>query len=234
MSRGPGHENDSDRVMHAWQRLHFALGAAGIGTWHLDLRTGVATYDESLNRIFGLPAVETQTPLAERLTSIHPDDRQRVTDAIDAAIAQRAEFTLEFRVVRPDGSIRWLRDRGRVVVDDDATPLVATGAVMDITERHKLEEHDHMLADVTQAFASAVDYDRTLASVASSLVPRFAATCCVHLRDDDDIRVVTCAGEARLVPPDSQVAGVIDTSTAVTGRHVLILPLRGRANAFGA
>ena len=234
MSRGPGKENDSDRVMHAWQRLHFALGAAGIGTWHLDLRTGVATYDESLNRIFGLPAVETQTPLDERLTSIHPDDRQRVRETIDAAIAKRAEFTLEFRVVRPDGSIRWLRDRGRIVVDEDATPLVATGAVMDISERHKLEEHDRMLADATEAFASAGDYDRTLASVASSLVPRFAAACCAHFRDGDDIRMVSCAGDARLVPSDQQVAGVIESSTAVTGRQILILPLRGRTNAFGA
>src|SRR5688572_4245107 len=101
--RDPELPDDTDRVMHAWQRLHFALSAAGIGTWHLDLRTGIATYDESLNRIFGLPAVETQTPLNERLTSIHQADRPGVKAAIDNAIAQRSEFTLEFRVVRPDG-----------------------------------------------------------------------------------------------------------------------------------
>jgi PAS domain-containing protein len=101
MSRATPEQADSDRVTHAWQRLHFALSAAGIGTWHLDLRTGVATYDESLNRIFGLPAIETQTPLDERLTSIHPADRGGVKVSIDDAIARRAEFTVEFRIVRP-------------------------------------------------------------------------------------------------------------------------------------
>jgi PAS domain S-box-containing protein len=131
---------DVEPASHAWQRLHFALGAAGIGTWHLDLRTRIATYDESLNRIFGLPAVETRTPLDARLTRIHPGDRARVQAAIDDAIARRAEFTLEFRILRPDGSVRWLRDRGRIVGDGDGTPAVATGAVMDVTEQRRLEE----------------------------------------------------------------------------------------------
>src|SRR5688572_12366276 len=166
---------DDDPVRHAWQRLNFALAAAGIGTWHLDLGTGVATYDGSLNRILGLPAVETQSSLEARLASIHPDDRARVQAVIDHAIAGRGEFTLEFRVLRPDGTIRWLRDRGRVVVDDGGAPLVATGAVMDITEQRRFEEHDRMLADATQAFASTVDPETTLASVVAGLVPRFAA-----------------------------------------------------------
>jgi PAS domain S-box-containing protein len=143
--RDPEPSDDDTPMMHAWQRLHFALSAAGIGTWHLDLRTGIATYDESLNRIFGLPAVETQTPLDERLTSIHAADRPAVRAAIDDAIARRSEFSLEFRVVRPDGVVRWLRDRGRIVLDDDGTPVAATGAVMDVTERREQEEHNEAL-----------------------------------------------------------------------------------------
>jgi PAS domain S-box-containing protein len=229
-----GRPDDADAVGHAWERLHFALGAAGIGTWHLDLRTGVATYDESLNRIFGLPAVETQTSLEDRLARVHQDDRARVKAVIDDAIRRHGEFTLEFRVVRPDGTTRWLRDRGRIVVDDQGSPLVATGAVMDITERRKLEEHDRMLADATQAFASAVEAESTLAAVAAGLVPRFAAACCVHLRSDGDIRLVQSAGDAQLTPSERQVATVIDTSTAITGPDLLVLPLRGRGVALGA
>ena len=225
---------DRDRVKLAWQRLHFALGAAGIGTWHLDLRTGVATYDESLNRIFGLEGVETQTPLEARLSSIHPADRARVTAVIDDAIARRADFALEFRIVRPDGAVRWLRDRGRIVVDERDAPIAATGAVMDITEQRKIEEHDRMLADATQAFSSATDDDAVLASLAASLVPLFAATCSVHLRDGDEVRLVRCEGQAQLAATDRQVAEVMATATAVTGPHLLVLPMRGRAAAFGA
>jgi PAS domain S-box-containing protein len=234
MTQRPLARPDADAVGHAWQRLHFALGAAGIGTWHFDLRTGVATYDESLNRIFGLPAVETQTSLEDRLARVHQDDRARVKAVIDDAIRRHGEFTVEFRVVRPDGTLRWLRDRGRVVIDEQGAPLVATGAVMDITEHRKLEEHDRMLADATQAFASAADPESTLAAVAAGLVPRFAATCCAYLYDEGDVRLVHCAGDPQLAPSERQVAGVIDTSTAISGLDLLVLPLRGRGVAFGA
>jgi PAS domain S-box-containing protein len=236
MTDGPSLDTASDleHVRHAWRRLHFALGAAGIGTWHLDLRTGTATYDENLNRIFGLQSAETQTPLAARLTRIHPDDRDRVEITMNEAIAARKEFALEFRVVRPDGSVRWLRDRGRIVLDDEGTAIAATGAVMDVTEQRKLEEHDRMLAEATHAFASSLDADETLAAIARVLVPRFATTCCVHVREGDGVRMVHCAGTAPLAPNDAQVAEVIRTATPISHPGLVIRPLRGRASAFGA
>src|SRR3954468_12663647 len=98
-------------VLHAWHRLRFALGAAGIGTWHLDLQTRIATFDENLNGLFGLEAEETEATLDDRLERLHPADRDRVRGVIDRAIAAREEFALEFRIVRADGSIRWVRDR---------------------------------------------------------------------------------------------------------------------------
>jgi PAS domain S-box-containing protein len=225
---------DQDRVTTAWRRLHFALGAAGIGTWHLDLQSAIATYDESLNRIFGLPPAETQAPLETRLESIHPADRSRVKAAIDDAIVRRAEFALEFRILRPDGTVRWLRDRGRIIVDEQGSAVGATGAVMDITEQRNLEEHERMLADATQAFAAAGDYEATLASMAYRVVPAFAAMCCVHLRDKDGVRLLRCAGDGERAPSERQVAEVMETSTAITGPRLLVLPLRGRGSALGA
>ena len=230
----PQRAAESDRLAHAWHRVHHALRAAGIGTWHLDLRTGIATCDESLNRIFGLPPVETETPIDERLSRIHAADRPAVKAAIDDAIARRAEFTLEFRIVRPDGALRWLRDRGRIVVDDQGVPEFATGAVMDITDRRRQEDRDRMLADVTQACASAVDHDGALESTASTLVPRFAATCCIHLRHGASLRLVRCAGDPHVAPPDRLVQDAVDTSTAVTEPHLLILPMRARTGVLGA
>ena len=233
---GTAHERaaESDRVAHAWHRVHFALGAAGIGTWHLDLRTGIATCDENLNRIFGLPASETETPLDERLSRIHPADRPVLKAAIDDAIARRAEFALDYRIVRPDGDLRWLRDWGRIVVDVHGVPEFATGAVMDVTDRRRQEDRDRMLADVTQACASAVDHDGTLESIASTLVPRFAATCCIHLRDGASLRLVRCAGDPHFAPPDRLVQDAVATSTAMTEPALLILPMRARTGVLGA
>ena len=69
----------STDVLLAWHRLRNALGAAGMGTWHVDLHTDIATHDESLNRILGLEASETQGPIRDpAFTRIHPDDHPRV------------------------------------------------------------------------------------------------------------------------------------------------------------
>ena len=97
-----------------------------MGTWHVDLQSDVATHDENLNRILGLDAVETQGSLHDPdFTRIHPGDLPRVMTAIDDAIAARAEYGLEYRVVRPGGEIRWLQDRGRIVLDADGAPRFA-------------------------------------------------------------------------------------------------------------
>ena len=175
------------------------LAPPGMGTWHVDLRTAVLTHDENLNGILGLEPRETTGALHDpAFTRIHPDDQARVRDAIDTAIATRSDYSLEFRIVRADGHVRWLRDRGRIVIGDDGTPLFATGAVMDITEQRRLEDHDRMLAAATQVLATSVDYEDTLAALPRTLVPRFAdwaeraprrwrrpsSRCCRGRRDD--------------------------------------------------
>jgi PAS domain S-box-containing protein len=127
----------------AWHRLRNALGAAGMGTWHVDLQTGIATHDESLNRILGLDAVETEGPLRDpAFTRIHPDDHDRVMKAIDDAVASLGEYSIEYRIVRHDGEVRWLQDRGRIILDDAQKARFATGAVMDVTARRLLEDHE--------------------------------------------------------------------------------------------
>ena len=226
---------DPGHVMHAWQRLRFALGAAGIGTWHLDLRSRVATYDESLNRIFGLQPVETQAPLDARLTRIHPDDRDHVAQTIDRSIGARVEFfTLEFRIVRPDGEVRWLRDRGRVLFDGGGMPVAATGAVMDITDRRRVEEHDRMLAEATQLLNASTDADQGLTTLARSLAGGFATWCGVYLRESDGIRCVATSGDDRLAPDEKLIHAVAHGEAIVMERSTMTLPLRVGTSTLGA
>jgi PAS domain S-box-containing protein len=118
-----------------------------MGTWHVDLQTGIATHDESLNRILGLEASETEGPIRDpAFTRIHPDDHPRVMKAIDDAVESHGEYSIEYRIIRHDGEVRWLQDRGRMVVDDGGTPRYATGAVMDVTARQLLEDHERALS----------------------------------------------------------------------------------------
>src|SRR6266480_2312920 len=79
-------------VLLAWHRLRNALGAAGMGTWHVDLSTGVATHDENLNRILGLQPVETQGPLRDPyFTRIHAVDHERALSAERAQLIRDLE-----------------------------------------------------------------------------------------------------------------------------------------------
>lgn len=218
----------------AWQRLRFALGAAGLGTWHVDLRTGVATHDEHFNRILGLEPSETTGSLDDpAFTRIHPDDRGRVAAAIASVVATHDEYRLEFRVVREDGTVRWLLDRGRVIVDDHDTALFATGAVMDVTEQRRVEDQDRMLATVTQALATSLTYEQTLRDIAAEVVPTLAASCSIYLHDRDGLRRETSAGPAD--PADDPVASEVVTSGAPRSDLATIaLPLRAGGDVFGA
>jgi PAS domain S-box-containing protein len=122
------------------QRLEIALEAAGMGAWRWDLATGMSTRDASLNRMLGLAAVESTQGLDDMFERIVPEDRVAIRAELDRAIRERDTYSTEYRVIRPDGRIRWLRGRGRAFHADDGQAAYVTGATMDITEQREAEE----------------------------------------------------------------------------------------------
>jgi PAS domain S-box-containing protein len=129
------------------ERRRLAFDAAGVGTWRIDLATNQNTRDAVLNRILGLPAVETTLPLDDSLSRVHPEDRPAVDAAIDGSLARGEDYEMEVRVVRPDGTLRWLRNVGRVVEDEHDRPITLTGTTVDITERKLADERARVAWD---------------------------------------------------------------------------------------
>jgi PAS domain S-box-containing protein len=122
------------------ERLRMAMEAAKVGTWRWDPATNMDTRDASFNRMLGLePSASTQ-PVEEFIGFVYPEDRRGVEDAIRKAVRERGQYSAEFRIVRPDGEVCWLSDRGRVICDEAGEVRYMTGAVVDITERKKAEE----------------------------------------------------------------------------------------------
>ncbi|HET7464128.1 MAG TPA: PAS domain-containing protein [Longimicrobium sp.] len=117
------------------ERLRAALHASGMGTFRWDIRTGVLEWDDGLDRLFGLEPGSTVRSLSGFLAAVHPDDRGRVADACARCAARGADFDEEFRVVWPDGTVRWLDDKGRTFTGADGEPAYMTGACMDVTGR---------------------------------------------------------------------------------------------------
>lgn len=139
----------------AEQRLHLALDASTTGTFRWDARRRELEGDEILARLFGLPPGVpcTADTLRER---VHPDDLPRLLEAWWLCATEGVELDEEFRVVWPDGSVHWLRDRGRSLVLPDGTPLYVAGACSDVTARHAAEaEREQLLGRERTARAEA-------------------------------------------------------------------------------
>lgn len=121
------------------EQLRVASMAGEIGIWHWQPKIQETLVSASWRRLFGVKEEEPIT-LETWRARLHPDDRARTVAQFEEAIAERREFTLEYRIVRPDGSIRWISDRGRASYDEPTQTLCAAGVNVDITERKLAEE----------------------------------------------------------------------------------------------
>lgn len=118
-------------------RLTMALSAAQMGTWDWHITDGVTKWSDVTKRMFGLSSETTPDGF---LTLLHPDDRSTVSQAISRAINYGDPYESEFRVPQADGSIRWIRGKGKVVFDQQGKPLRMIGINHDITVEKNSEE----------------------------------------------------------------------------------------------
>lgn len=149
------------RYSEAEARLHAALSASDAGTFRWDPRTGrFLEFDASLKRLLGLDSAHALEVTEDFIRCVHPEDRSRVAAAVDAC-RRGDDFEMEYRVVLPDGSVRWLFDRARMVPDEDGVPGHLVGACIDITQRKIAEQSlidtNHRLSESESRLSAAVE-----------------------------------------------------------------------------
>jgi PAS domain S-box-containing protein len=128
-------------VLEAQARLTAALEAGGMGSWEMDVPANRIRWDEPLTRLFGRSIEEVKNLDRETLlTFLHPEDRGRYNESLQAACVEGADFKLEHRVERPDGATIWLATQGRLVKDQEGRPCRMTGICLDINDRKNAEE----------------------------------------------------------------------------------------------
>ncbi|MFB2892873.1 PAS domain S-box protein [Aerosakkonemataceae cyanobacterium BLCC-F50] len=121
------------------ERLRFAVEGAALGTWEYDLASSEIIWSPAAKIMFGV-ALDAQVDYQVFIDAIHPDDRDRVHDAVERAVAQQEIYDVEMRTVWADGSIHWIRSIGRARYNQNALPTRMIGVVLDITERKQAEE----------------------------------------------------------------------------------------------
>ena len=139
------------------RRLRAALEASSTSTWQWDMKTNAVDGDEGLYRLFGVDPDEATGSFGLFVSRIHPDDRERVITAAQRCASEGVDLDEEFRIVRPDGSIRWAVDKGKVVVGDDGKPWQLIGACVDVTDRRVRDEQFRALAESIPQLAWMAD-----------------------------------------------------------------------------
>jgi PAS domain S-box-containing protein len=122
------------------RRLEEAQRIAHVGHWERDLETGLITWSDEIYRILGLPPQENDSPPTEWRHMIHPEDRERVSVVTEEAQRGVRRYDVEYRIVRPDGEVRFLHSQGDIIHDEQGRPRRAFGIAQDITERNRAEE----------------------------------------------------------------------------------------------
>lgn len=133
------------QAAQAQARLSFAMNAAGMGELILDPVTDRAVHSPGLAKLLGHPG-DRILGREEIRESVHPDDRALVAAHRDSAIAGPGEsFETEHRVVWPDGTVRWVTNRGRVTRDAEGLATEVTAVLIDITDSKVAEERQRQL-----------------------------------------------------------------------------------------
>jgi PAS domain S-box-containing protein len=231
-----------------------AQRVAHIGTWEYELAKGTMLWSDELYRLYGLDPSDGPPSLDATNAMILEEDRESVARALEQSRETGQPFSTEYRIRRADGSVRVLVADGSVTSSGPGGAERMVGLVQDVTERRAAEaEHQRLLrtqaaraeaeaaqwrstvlARVTAALASSLDYEKTLAAPAGATLPTFADWCVLDVVDPDgSFRRAVAAhwdpGHAanatllrnRKLRPDAPNAGI---EAIRTGRTIVVAP----------
>ncbi len=209
-----------DELREHSARLDLSLAAGGLGSWHWEPGSDRVALSASLEQLFGCEPGSFRGKPADVLELVHQEDREAVRTSLQRAVAERSEHHLTYRVVRPDGVVRWLESRGRVVVEADGVRMRVVGVAADVTEQRLVDEikssllgREHQarveaerarerlsfLAAASASLTSSLDPAVIYRDLAGLVVPRLCDICLVDAFDDDGLLVETAVLSA---PPD--------------------------------
>lgn len=121
-------------LRQAHQSLANAQRIAHVGNWSRDLVTGQVHWSDEVFRIFGHEPRAFAPSLERLIEAVHPDDRRRLGEVLEKSLRNRTPYLTDHRIVRPDGSVRHVREQGEISLDSDGRIRRLEGVVLDITE----------------------------------------------------------------------------------------------------
>ncbi|MCH8861854.1 MAG: PAS domain S-box protein [Proteobacteria bacterium] len=141
---------ENERNLAAAQRI------SRLGSWDWDIVTGSLAWSDEVYRIFGLKPQQFGATYEAFLEYIHPDDREALETAVQLSLETGGQYEIEHRVIRDDGSLRYVVERGEVYLDAAGKARAMRGTVHDVTEKQLKDEEIRRLALVIKQLKDAV------------------------------------------------------------------------------
>ncbi|MBE9216034.1 PAS domain-containing protein [Plectonema cf. radiosum LEGE 06105] len=148
-----------------WQeaQLRIALSAAHMGVWDWDIVSNKIIWSDTIKALFDKTSLKNET-YENFLSFVHPQDRDFIDQAVQSAIQEGEEYNIEYRMVLPDGTVRWLASQGLIFRNSSGKSVRMSGIDMDITAsktaQQALEVHANqqaLVAELSQAALARMD-----------------------------------------------------------------------------
>lgn len=121
------------------RQLRLILTAARIGTWDVNILTAEVKWSAEHEDLFGLAPGTFDGKLETLFTYVHPEDREALNCAVERVIQTGKLYQHDYRIIQPNGSVRWIENRGQVFYDRAGQAVRMVGTVIDITRRKRAE-----------------------------------------------------------------------------------------------
>ncbi|SCY30575.1 HWE histidine kinase domain-containing protein [Microvirga guangxiensis] len=170
-------ENVLKMLREGEERLQIAQDVAGLGIWDWDHSTGKITWSPQMFRLTGLDRDESQdNPFKAWIGILHPDDRERMEWQVKQLPRTLEPLTSEYRIIRSDGSVRWLQMRGQSLAGKMDKPLRTVIVNLDITPSKENEVRESFLLNLSDQIRELVRPDDILMTVAEALGKHLGVT----------------------------------------------------------
>jgi PAS domain S-box-containing protein len=199
-------------------RLREAERMVGVGSWELEVMSGELTFSPGLARLLGLADVQ-RLHSESHLQLVHPDDRERVAGLGEECV-RTGTATCEYRVVRPDGTVRILSLQAELLEVQTGVPLAMRGAVLDVTDQREAERKRLAAEALFRQGFDAAPIGMSLSDAAEG--------CCLRV-NDAMCRLLQCSREEILGQPMSSFVGPDDQAALQQAQQKM---LSGHLSSF--